>query len=85
MSKQGIVKTCGEVEVYLHAFLGLALGKGERLASSSGRFSSAERPPPADSHWTGGWVSPKAGLDAEAKKELTTPAGNRTPVVQPVA
>jgi hypothetical protein len=35
-------------------------------------------------HRIGGRVSPRAGLDVVAKKK-TFPAGNRTPVLQPVA
>jgi hypothetical protein len=38
-------------------------------------------------HWKGGWVDPTAGLDAMAKRRypITVPAGNWTPVAQPVA
>jgi hypothetical protein len=38
-------------------------------------------------HWIGGWVGPRAGLDAvvKRKKSLHSPAGNRISVVQPVA
>jgi hypothetical protein len=32
----------------------------------------------------GGWVGARAGLDAIAKKNISAPAGNRTPVIQPV-
>jgi hypothetical protein len=35
-------------------------------------------------HWIGGWVGPRIGLDATEKKKLV-PVGNRTLVVQPVA
>jgi len=38
-------------------------------------------------HWRGGWVGPKAGLDevAKIKRNITASAGNWTPVVQPAA
>jgi hypothetical protein len=36
-------------------------------------------------HWLGGYVGPRAGLDAmEWKKKTFVPAVNRTPAVQPV-
>jgi hypothetical protein len=35
-------------------------------------------------HWMGGWVDLRAALEAE-KRNISCPAGNRTPVVQPVA
>jgi hypothetical protein len=35
-------------------------------------------------HWIGGWVGPRAGLDAGARRKILCPAGDRTPIVQPV-
>jgi hypothetical protein len=32
------------------------------------RFTPGERPP--GTHWTGGWVGPGAGLDAEARRKI---------------
>jgi hypothetical protein len=49
-----------------------ALHGGEWSASHSGRFTPRERAP--DTHWIGGWVGPRAGLDA--------PAGIRTPIIR---
>jgi hypothetical protein len=42
---------------------------------------------PPDNYWIGGCVKPKGGLDAVARRESPTvnPAGNWTPVVQPLA
>jgi hypothetical protein len=37
------------------------------------------------SHWTGGWVAHRAGLDVAGKRSVSTPNGNRTPIIQPVA
>jgi hypothetical protein len=34
-------------------------------------FTSGERTP--GTHWTGGWVDPRAGLDAEARREILCP------------
>jgi hypothetical protein len=36
-------------------------------------------------HMLGGWVGPRAGLDVVGKRKSLACAGNRTPVVQPVA
>jgi hypothetical protein len=36
-------------------------------------------------HWTGGWVGPRAGPDAMKKTKNLSPAGNRTQAVQPLA
>jgi len=38
-------------------------------------------------HWLGGWVGPRIDLEKTAKRNNTVvaPAGDRTPVVQPVA
>jgi hypothetical protein len=42
-------------------FLTSALVGDERLASRLGRFTPEERDP--GTHWIGGWVEPRAGLD----------------------
>jgi hypothetical protein len=52
-------------------------------ASRPGRFTSGESA--HSTNWIGGWVGPRAGLDNVEKRKLLAPAGNRTPVVQPVA
>jgi len=39
---------------------------GEWSASCLGRFTPRERAP--DTHWIGGWVGHRAGLDAVAKR-----------------
>jgi hypothetical protein len=39
-------------------------------------------------HWLGGWVGPRAILDAMVKRKITSPrrkSNPRTPIVQPVA
>jgi len=35
-------------------------------------------------HRIGGWVGPRAGLDAVAKRKIPSPAENRTPTVPSV-
>jgi hypothetical protein len=46
------------------------------------RFSPGERAP--CTHWIGGWVDWKAGMDIVAKGNISTPSGNQTTVAQPV-
>jgi hypothetical protein len=63
-----------------------ALGGGEWSASRPGRFTSRERAP--GTHWIGGWVGPRAVLDAVVKRIIPSPrreSNPRTPIVQPVA
>jgi hypothetical protein len=55
------MKTYGGVDVYIHIFLTSALVGGEWSASRHGRFTPGEIA--AGTHWLGGWVDPRAGLD----------------------
>jgi hypothetical protein len=50
-----------------------ALVGGERSASSPCRLNPGEEA--ADTHWTGGWVLPRAGLDDMAKSKFLTLPG----------
>jgi hypothetical protein len=66
------MKTYGGVDVQIHVFLTSALAGGEWSVSRPGRFNPGERAP--DTHWIGGWVGPRAGLDdVEKRKFLTLP------------
>jgi len=67
------------VEVQPHAFIISALDGSEHSASRPCRFTSC-------THSRGGWVGTRASLEAVAKRKrpYTAPAGNQTPVVQPV-
>jgi hypothetical protein len=59
---------------------------GEWSASRPGRFTSSERAP--GTHWIGGWVGPRAVLDAMVKRKVPSPcreSNPRTPIFQPVA
>jgi hypothetical protein len=49
---------------------------GEWSASLPGRLTPRERTPAT--HWIGGWVDPRAVLDAVVKRKIPSPAGNRT-------
>jgi hypothetical protein len=61
------MKAYGGVDVYLHVFLASALIGGEWSASFPGRFTPG-------THWIGGWVGPKTGLDeVERRKFLPLP------------
>jgi hypothetical protein len=55
------MKAYGEVEIWIHIFLTSALAGGEWSASRPGRFTPGKRD--HGTHWTGGWVDPRAGLD----------------------
>jgi hypothetical protein len=54
-----------------------ALDGGEWSASRPGRFTPRKRAPVT--RWIGGWVSPRANLDAVVKRKIPAPAGTRTP------
>jgi hypothetical protein len=53
--------------------------------------ASAALPPwkePPGTHWIGGWVGPRAVLDAMVKRKIPSSrreSNSRTPIVQPVA
>jgi hypothetical protein len=62
LTEHHAMKVYWGVKVQLHAFLTSALDGGEWSASHHGRFTPRERAP--GTHWIGGWVGPRAGLDA---------------------
>jgi hypothetical protein len=55
----------------------------EWSASRAGRFTVEYRA--TGTHWIGGWVGPRAGLDAVQEAGLPVCAWTRTPVVQTIA
>jgi hypothetical protein len=62
------------------------LDGGEWSASRPGRFTPTERTP--GTHRIGGWVGPRAVLDAVVKRKIPSPrleSNSRTQIVQPVA
>jgi hypothetical protein len=77
--KQYAMKTYGRVHIQTQVFLTSALVGGEWSASHPGRFTPVERAP--GTHWTGGLVASRGGLeDVEKRKLLTLPdsTGPRT-------
>jgi hypothetical protein len=71
------MKTYGGMKEKLHFFITWALYGREWSASRPVRFNPVERAPGI--HPSGGWVSPRAGLDAEAKREITCPERESKP------
>jgi hypothetical protein len=62
------MKTYGGVDVYIHVFLTSALIGGEWSASRTDRFTPEERAPVT--HWIGGWVDPRTGLDDVERRRI---------------
>jgi hypothetical protein len=80
------MKAYGAVDVYIYIFLTSTLVGGEWSASRPGRSTPGERAP--GTHWIGGWVSPRTGLDDVERKKISLLLGleMRPPsAVQPIA
>jgi hypothetical protein len=56
------------VDVYIHISLTSALAGGQWSASRPGRFTPGERGP--STHWIGGWVDSRAGLETNVMSWL---------------
>jgi hypothetical protein len=54
-------------------FLTSTLAEGEWSVSQPGRFTPGERTP--RTHWIGGWVDPRAGLNTVERKNFLTKPG----------
>jgi hypothetical protein len=67
LTKHHAMKTYWGMEVDLHAFFTSALDGGEWSVSRPGRFTYRGAP---GTHWIGGWVGPRAGLDMASKRNL---------------
>jgi hypothetical protein len=67
-SRYHAMKACGGVDVQIHIFLTSALARGEWSASRPGRFTPV-------THWIGGWMDPRAGLDDLEKRKFLTLLG----------
>jgi hypothetical protein len=65
------MKAYGGAAVEIHIFLTSALVGGVCPTSRPGRFTPGEKAP--GTHWRGGWVDPRAGLDDLEKRKLLTP------------
>jgi hypothetical protein len=62
-----------------------ALDGGEWSASWPGRFTPRERDP--DSHWIGGWMGHRTGMDTVSKRKIPSPCRDLNPdhpIVQPI-
>jgi hypothetical protein len=65
------------VEVEIHEFLTSSLDGGEWLVSSLSRFNRKKISP--DTHWIGGWVGHRVGIDAVAKRRSPFPCRESDP------
>jgi hypothetical protein len=71
------MKAYGGMDVQSHIFLTSALAGGEWSASCPGRFTPG-------THWIGGWVDPRGGLDdLENRKFLTLQGLELRPLSRP--
>jgi hypothetical protein len=77
------MRRSGGMELEFQAFLTSALDGDGWSASRSGRFTPRERT--SSTHWIGGWVGPRAGLDSAVKKNSQPLPGLEHPIIQPVA
>jgi hypothetical protein len=76
------MKAYGGVDIYIHMFLTSALVGGEWSAQRIGRFTLGEITPVT--HWIGGWLDPRAGLDdLEKRKSLSLPGPQLRPLGRP--
>jgi hypothetical protein len=82
--KHHATKTYWGMEIKLHAFLTSALAEDEWSTLRSGLFTPRETA--SGTHWIGGWVSPRTGMDAVARKKILHPLPElEPPIIQPVA
>jgi hypothetical protein len=75
LTKYQAMKKYSGMEVQLHAFLTSALDGSDWL--QPGRFPLRERA--SVTHWIGGWVAPRTGLDALAKGKIPYPSRDSKP------
>jgi hypothetical protein len=71
------MKAYGGVEVQIHEILSSALDGDEWSASRNGRFTPRARAP--GSHWVGGWMGLRAGLDTVVKIKIPRPCRDSNP------
>jgi hypothetical protein len=70
------METYGGADLQIRVFLTSALVGGEWSASRPGRFTPG-------THWIGGWVGPRTGLDVERRKILLLPGIELRPLGRP--
>jgi hypothetical protein len=84
LTKHHALKTYAGVGIQLDASLTLESDESEWSASRLGRFTPRWRAPVT--HWIGGWVDPRAGLEAVVRRKISSPYRDSNPsTVQPVA
>jgi hypothetical protein len=71
LTKHPVVKSYGRVKVQLHVFLSLAPDGGKWSVSSPGPPSLLSSFP--GTHWIGGWVGSRTGLDEVARRKIPFP------------
>jgi hypothetical protein len=74
------------VKVYFHSFFDLGTRWRWVVSFTPRPLYPGERA--SDTHWIGGWVGPRAVLDAAVKRKIPSPrreSNPRTQIVQPVA
>jgi hypothetical protein len=67
------MKAYEEVDIYIRIFLTSALAEGEWSATTHSRFTPGERA--SGTHWIGGWVHPRTGLDNMEKRRFLIVSG----------
>jgi hypothetical protein len=78
------MKKYGGMNVYIHISLTLTIPGGDWSDKHHGCFTTRESAP--GTHWIGGWVSPRIGVeDMEKRKCLVLSGLKLQPVIQPVA
>jgi hypothetical protein len=70
------MKSYEGMDLLIHVFLTAALVGGAWSASRPGRFIPGEKA--ACTHWIGGWLDPRAGLD-DLEKRILDLTETRTP------
>ena len=68
------------MNVYLQSFLTSAIDGGRWSASRPGYFTPWEEIP--NTHWVGGWLGFRFGLDAMQKRKQSYHAANQTEIPQ---
>jgi hypothetical protein len=71
ITKYHAVKTYRGVETHLHAFLTSTLNGSNWSASYIGHLTPGKSL--SSTHWIGGWLDPRAGLDATVKRKKSLP------------
>jgi hypothetical protein len=71
------------MDVKVHIFLTSVQARGERLTSRPCGFIPGERL--LGTHWIGGWVNPRSGLDDVEKRKFFTQLGHELRTVSRLA